>query len=146
MNFQKIKGDIFVIIAGLMWGTMGVFSRYFNSIGLGSLEIAQLRITVGLLFVGSYLLIFHREKLKIKLRDVWCFIGTGIVSLLLFCVCYFKAIEKGGPIMASLAFFIKPILTPFVTLVVNGIVPDFKVLGAVVCVVAASYFATYKKN
>lgn len=60
--------------------------------------------------------------------------------------CYFKAIEKGGPIMASLAFFIKPILTPFVTLVVNGIVPDFKVLGAVACVVAASYFATYKKN
>lgn len=54
--------------------------------------------------------------------------------------CYFKAIEKGGPIMASLAFFIKPILTPFVTLVINGIVPDLKVL------VAASWLATYKKD
>ena len=60
--------------------------------------------------------------------------------------CYFKAIEKGGPIMASLAFFIKPILTPFVTLVVNGIIPDLKVFVAVICVVLASYFATYKKS
>ena len=60
--------------------------------------------------------------------------------------CYFKAIEKGGAIMASLAFFIKPILTPFVTLVINGIMPDLKVFGAVACIVAASYFATYKKT
>lgn len=60
--------------------------------------------------------------------------------------CYFKAIEKGGPIMASLAFFIKPILTPFVTLFINGIIPDIKVFVAVACIVGASYFATYKKE
>lgn len=58
-------------------------------------------------------------------------------------VCYFKAIEKGGSIMASLAFFIKPILTPFATLLINGIAPDGKVFLAVICIVAASYFATY---
>ena len=60
--------------------------------------------------------------------------------------CYFKAIEKGGAIMASLAFFIKPILTPFVTFFINGIVPDFKVFVAVTCIVVASYFATYNKG
>ncbi len=61
-------------------------------------------------------------------------------------ICYFKAIEKGGAIMASLAFFVKPILTPFVTFFINGIVPDFKVFVAVGLIVAASYFATYKKK
>ena len=59
---------------------------------------------------------------------------------------YFKAMEHGGAIMASLAFFIKPVLTPFVTLVVNGIVPTWNVYVAVVCIVAASYFATYYKK
>ena len=49
-------------------------------------------------------------------------------------------------IMASLAFFIKPVLTPFVTLIINGIVPELNVYIAAACVVAASYFATYKKN
>ena len=58
--------------------------------------------------------------------------------------CYFLAIEKGGAIMASLAFFIKPVLTPFVTFFVNGIVPQPKVFAAVVCIIGASYFATYK--
>ena len=53
--------------------------------------------------------------------------------------------EKGGAIMASLAFFIKPILTPLVTLIINGVIPDFKVFASVLLIVAASYFATYKK-
>lgn len=65
--------------------------------------------------------------------------GVGYAS-------YFKAIEKGGAIMASLAFFIKPILTPFVTFFINGIVPDLKVFLAVLCIVAASYFAVYNKK
>ncbi len=60
--------------------------------------------------------------------------GVGYAS-------YFRAIERGGAIMASLAFFIKPILTPFVTLVINGIVPDVKVFLAVLCIVVASFFA-----
>lgn len=59
---------------------------------------------------------------------------------------YFLAIEKGGSIMGSLAFFIKPILTPFVTFFINGIVPDFKVILAVLFIVAASVFAVYKKQ
>ena len=69
MKIQKFKGEIFVIIGALMWGTMGIFSRYFNSIGLGSLEVALIRIGVGFLFVATYLALFKREKLKIKIKD-----------------------------------------------------------------------------
>ncbi len=65
--------------------------------------------------------------------------GVGYAS-------YFIAIEKGGAIMASLAFFIKPILTPFVTWIINDIVPDFKVFLAVALIMGASYFAVYKKK
>lgn len=63
-------------------------------------------------------------------------------------LCYFKSMEKGGTIMASLAFFIKPVLTPFVTWVINGVVPDFRVFLSVAFIVAASYFAAFfkKKN
>ena len=61
-------------------------------------------------------------------------------------ICYFKAIEKGGAIMASLAFFAKPILTPFVTFFINGITPEPKVFLSVLCIAAASYFAVYYKK
>lgn len=59
---------------------------------------------------------------------------------------YFRAIEKGGAIMGSLAFFIKPILTPFVALVINGIVPKWNVFVAVVFVALGSVCAIYEKN
>ena len=69
-----------------------------------------------------------------------CYLGfmvTGIGYAL-----FFRSIEKHGAIMASLVFFIKPILTPFVSWIINGVVPDFKVFVAVLCVVGASWFAT----
>ena len=64
--------------------------------------------------------------------------GVGYAS-------YFLAMERGGAIMASLAFFIKPILTPFATLFIVGIAPDIKVFIAIGCIIIASYFAVYKK-
>ena len=78
-----------------------------------------------------------------KTLSILCYLGffvTGIGYL-----SYFKAIEKGGSIMASLTFFIKPILTPFVTFFINGIIPDIKIFVAVACIITASYFAVYKK-
>ena len=59
---------------------------------------------------------------------------------------YFKAIEKGGAIMGSLAFFIKPVLTPFVALVVNGTPLSWNVFAAVFFVMIGSLFAIVEKN
>lgn len=81
---------------------------------------------------------FNFQTIGIMLYIGFCVTGIGYVS-------YFKAIEKGGAIMASLAFFIKPILTPFVAFFINGVVPDAKVYVAIICIVAASYLATYSK-
>lgn len=59
---------------------------------------------------------------------------------------YFRGVEKGGPIIGSLAFFIKPILTPFATFIINGIAPDIKVFAALIFIAIGSYFAVYKKE
>lgn len=69
------------------------------------------------------------------------FLVTGLGYL-----CYFKAIEKGGAIMGSMAFFIKPILTPFVGLVVNKIPLTWNVFVAVLFVVLGSACAIYEKQ
>ena len=102
--------------------------------------------------IGSIILMIALLVMGVDLMPQFTPSVIGILIYIGFLVtgvgygCYFKAIEKGGAIMASLAFFIKPILTPFVTFLIIGIVPDFKVFVAVACIVVASYFATYKKN
>lgn len=111
------KGAIFVLIAAAFWGTMGVFVTYLNKIGLASIEITQIRITVGFLCIGLYLLLFRRDLLRIKLKDLWCFLGTGIVSLLLFSTSYFKSIELGVSLStAAILLYTAPIFVMLMSL------------------------------
>lgn len=54
-----------VLLATCFWSTMGIFIRYLNQLGLYALEVTQIRVTVGGLVLGCYLLLVHRELLKI---------------------------------------------------------------------------------
>ena len=93
------------------------------------------------LLIGGYDIVPNTDITSLSILLYLGIFVTGIGY-----VAYFKAMEKGGAIMASMAFFIKPVLTPFVTYFVNGIVPDIKVFVAVAFIVGASYFAVYKKE
>ena len=107
-----------VLFAATLWGSMGVFVRYLNEAGLSALEVTQVRITVGFIAIAAYLGIFRRDLLKIKLRDLWCFLGTGIVSLLLFSTCYFKSIECGTSLsVAAILLYTAPIFVMLMSLV-----------------------------
>lgn len=106
---MKNKPLIAVLTAGTFWGFMGLFARKLNAAGFGALEVAQTRITTGLALVGLYLLLFNREALRIRLKDVWCFLGTGIISLLLFSVCYFNALTYTSLSVAAILLYTAPI-------------------------------------
>lgn len=114
---KKLTGTIYILIAASLWGSMGIFSRYLNAAGLGAFEVTQVRVTVGLIFVGTYLLLFNRPLLKIKLRDLWCFLGTGIVSLLFFCICYFKSMEYVSIATAGVLLYTAPTFVMLMSLV-----------------------------
>ena len=83
--------------------------------------------------------IFNTKNISILLYLGFFVTGVGYWS-------YFRAIEKGGAIMGSLAFFIKPILTPFVALAINGVVPKWNVFVAVGFVVLGSVCTIYEKH
>lgn len=95
---KKSLPTLCVLTAATLWGSMGLFVRRLNAAGLYALEVTQLRILVGLVLVGAYLAVFHRDMLRVRLRDLWCFAGSGICSLLFFSYCYFT-----GMTMTSLS-------------------------------------------
>ncbi|MBO5883674.1 MAG: EamA family transporter [Clostridia bacterium] len=117
-NSKPYTGIFCVLFAAILWGSMGVFVRYLNAAGLSALEVTQVRITVGLIAIASYLAIFKRDLLKIKLKDIWCFLGTGVVSLLFFSTCYFKSIEYGTSLsVAAILLYTAPIFVMLMSLV-----------------------------
>lgn len=114
---MKNKALLAVLAAGTFWGTMGFFARSLYAAGFGPLEVAQTRITTGLVLVGLYILIFNRSQFKIKLKDLWCFLGTGIVSLLLFSTCYFSALNYTSLAVAAILLYTAPFFVMLMSLV-----------------------------
>lgn len=105
---KQSKSALCVLLAGTLWGSMGLFVRKLNAVGLYALDIVQLRIAISLVLVGLYLLIFARERFRVRLRDLWCFAGTGIVSLLLFSWCYFSGMQEASLSVMAVLLYTSP--------------------------------------
>lgn len=99
---------IFILMAGVLWGSMGIFVRKLNSLGLVSMEIVALRSGVTMAAMFLFLLLFDRKLLKIHLKDIWCFFGTGICSIVFFNYCYFKAITLTSLSVAAVLLYTAP--------------------------------------
>lgn len=113
---MKNKALVAVLAAGTFWGTMGFFARSLYAAGFGPLEVAQTRITTGLILVGLYILLFNRSQFIVKLKDIWCFLGTGIVSLLLFSTCYFSALNYTSLAVAAILLYTAPFFVMLLSL------------------------------
>lgn len=113
---MKNKALFAVLAAGTFWGSMGFFARSLYAAGFGPLEVAQTRITTGLVFVGLYILLFNRSLFRVKWKDMWCFLGTGIVSLLLFSTCYFSALNYTSLAVAAILLYTAPFFVMLMSL------------------------------
>lgn len=106
---MKKLAPVFVLAAGTLWGLMGIFVRKLGTYGFSSLQIACLRILFGAALFLAITGIFRRELLKIRLRDVGLFLGMGLLSLLLFTVCYFTTINLASLSVAAILLYTSPI-------------------------------------
>lgn len=102
-------GTVFVLIAGSLWGAMGIFVRGLAACGLTSLEICLVRMASSVALMTLYFLLFNRGALKIKLKDIWCFIGTGVFSLTFFGYCYFSTIQMTSMSVAAVLLYTSPV-------------------------------------
>lgn len=105
---MKKFAPILILIAGVLWGSMGLFVRTLNASGLASMEIVGLRAIVTAVALFLYLLAFDRKLFKIRWKDIWCFLGTGICSIVFFNYCYFKAITMTSLSVAAILLYIAP--------------------------------------
>ena len=85
---------VLVIAAGICWGIIGLFSYGLKDAGLSALQIAALRCLTAGLCLGGFLLLTDRRLLRVHPRDLWMFVGTGVVSFALFNVCYFLCMQQ----------------------------------------------------
>ena len=109
MDKKSVLGDILIIIAGLFWGSMGIFVRHLNDLGFTSIQVACLRLTVAGVIFSFILLIKDPKGFKIKPKDIPLFLALGIVSILFFTCCYFTAIRLMTMSTAAILLYTSPI-------------------------------------
>ena len=93
-NFFKKYADFSVILAGILWGIIGIFVKSLGDSGLSAFDMMLVRSFFALIIIFIFLFIWDREKLKINLKDIWIFMCLGIVSFFMYGVLYFITIEK----------------------------------------------------
>lgn len=78
-----------VLLSGILWGLIGLFTRNLGALGISVTGIVLVRNLGGAIVTGLVFLLTDRSVFRISLRHLPIFVGTGIVSVLLFTLCYF---------------------------------------------------------
>lgn len=100
---------LLIFLAGCLWGVMGLFVRTLTAAGLTSFQIAGIRSVLTALMLIPVLLISDPSLFRIKLKDLWCFLGTGVLSITFFNCCYFFAINETSMSVAAILLYTAPI-------------------------------------
>lgn len=107
-----------ILGAGCLWGFMGLFTRHLNDLGFDSPGALIVRCGLACILFGITLLIRDRHLFRIRLRDLWCFLGAGICSLLFFTYCYFQCIRMTSLSMAAVLLYTAPSMVMVISLFV----------------------------
>ena len=109
MERKRNIGPLLIILAGIFWGSMGIFVRKLGTYGFTSVQIVAIRITLAALVFSILLFIRDRSGFRITLRDLPLFLGLGFGSILFFTVCYFTAITIMPLSTAAILLYTSPI-------------------------------------
>ncbi len=116
-SLQNFTGTVFVTLAGMLWGCIGIFIRRFSE-NLTSMQIVSARTSLTVVILFLILLIFKRDLLKIRLRDIWCFIGTGLCSIVFFNYCYFRCMNMTSLSVAAVLLYTAPAMVMIISAIV----------------------------
>ena len=97
-----------ILTAAAGWGVIGVFSRPLSAAGLTSVQTTFVRSVTVMAGMGIVLLLKDRSLFRIKLKDIWIFLGTGLISIIFFNICYFLTIERTTLSAASILLYTAP--------------------------------------
>ena len=117
MGFDKKLIVFFPVIAGILWGSGGIFVRAFNDFGFHTLSIFASRVIPATILLFIMLLIYDKKSLKIDIKDIWVFIGTGLIATLPSSVFYNESLLNVSLSLAALLLGLSPVFALIISVV-----------------------------
>lgn len=101
--------SFFAIISGILWGSGGIFVRTLTNMGVDAYTIISQRVIFAVLILLAVLLVYNPVYLKIKIKDLWIFIVTGMIGMFGINLCYNFAIRELTLSLAAVLLSMSPI-------------------------------------
>lgn len=109
MNTQKKAPAMAAILAAAaLWGVIGLWNRRLMAAGLSPFTIVAVRNMGGMVVLALFFAIKDRSVFRVERRHLKYFFGTGVVSVLLFTVCYFSCQKLCSLAVASVLLYTAP--------------------------------------
>lgn len=107
---HKKQGYLYILIAGILWGSIGLFVNLLKAQGAGPQTIAFLRIgTAALLLIPFMLASGGSRMFRIPRRGLLSCAALGIFSQAMFNISYNVSIQNVGVATASVLLYSSPI-------------------------------------
>ena len=114
MNTQKEKKSapwaayIGILAAAALWGIIGLWNRQLMELGLSPTGIVAVRNFGGMALLSAIFAVRDRSVFRVQRAHLKYFFGTGIVSVVLFTVCYFSCQKLCSLAVASILLYTAP--------------------------------------
>ncbi len=80
-------------------------------------DIALIRMGIGFTAMAVYLLLCHRERLRVRWQELWIFAGAGILSLMCMNYCYSETIQRSSLAVAGTLLYTAPSFVMLMSLI-----------------------------
>nr|WP_325237773.1 EamA family transporter [uncultured Oscillibacter sp.] len=108
MEAQKRAPAMAAILAAALWGVIGLWNRKLMAAGLSPYSIVVVRNLGGMALLLLFFAVKDRSVFRVERRCLKYFFGTGVVSVLLFTVCYFSCQKLCSLAAASILLYTAP--------------------------------------
>ena len=105
---MKKRAIIYIIIAGILWGTSGIFVHYLSPYGFTAYQMTAVRAIVSFLCIFVYALIKNKALLRVKPINILLFLGIG-ASLFFTASCYYLSMQLTSVSTAVVLMYTAPI-------------------------------------
>ncbi len=116
---MKKLHSLYIILAGIFWGSMGLFVREFSDLGFSTLQIVAIRMIMGAIIMLCFLVLSKRkEYLHIGLRDFPLLASIGLFSLAAMSIFYFTTIELTTMSVAAILLYLSPVVVMVLSILI----------------------------
>ncbi|MDE7114084.1 MAG: DMT family transporter [Acetatifactor sp.] len=116
-NKMQKAAPFLVAAASVLWGMLFIFVRSLSEAGFSAMDIVGIRAWGSVLLLFPGLFVADRALLRVRFRNIWCFVGTGVFSIVFFSYCYFRNVEISSAAFASILMYTSPVWVTLLSMI-----------------------------